>query len=299
MATTHLVNWNVRTVSSHSSLKLTPELFAPLSRIGVSCPMREGSKHEFVVKAQGRKKGGNSGDKSPRYDPMFARDGNTIECPVPWEQQPVNEYQMLNETGLFAWATDDLLSFGIRMTAVTVGISAFVGYPIAALSIDAKQEFLKCCMGASCGGMLAATVVTLRLYLGWAYIGNRLFSATVEYEETGWYDGQVWVKPPEVLARDRLLGSFKVKPALRRMKVTLVGLAISLVTIVGAMYMLHGPPPPIDLAEDTAETFGGTSRLSYSDAAARRYEPEAFARDDHLSHASAAAPTPALFDYCR
>lgn len=111
---------------------------------------------------------------------MFARDGNTIECPVPWEQQPVNEYQMLNETGLFAWATDDLLSFGIRMTAVTVGISAFVGYPIAALSIDAKQEFLKCCMGASCGGMLAATVVTLRLYLGWAYIGNRLFSATVE-----------------------------------------------------------------------------------------------------------------------
>lgn len=91
----------------------------------------------------------------------------------------------------------------------------------------------------------------------------------------------------------------QVKPALRRMKVTLVGLAISLVTIVGAMYMLHGPPPPIDLAEDTAETFGGTSRLSYSDAAARRYEPEAFARDDHLSHASAAAPTPALFDYCR
>jgi hypothetical protein len=34
-------------------------------------------------------------------------------------------------------------------------------------------------------------MISLRLYLGWAYIGNRLFSATVEYEETGWYDGQV------------------------------------------------------------------------------------------------------------
>ncbi|KAG0486820.1 hypothetical protein HPP92_008915 [Vanilla planifolia] len=34
--------------------------------------------------------------------------------------------------------------------------------------------------------------------------GNRFLSATVEYEETGWYDGQT----PEVLARDRLLGSF-------------------------------------------------------------------------------------------
>jgi hypothetical protein len=111
---------------------------------------------------------------------MFARGGSTVECPVPWEQQPVNEYQMLNETGLFAWATDPLLSFGIRISAVTVGVSALVGYPIVSLSINAEQEFLKCCMGALCGGILAATVVTLRLYLGWAYIGNRLFSATVE-----------------------------------------------------------------------------------------------------------------------
>lgn len=111
---------------------------------------------------------------------MFARGGSTVECPVPWEQQPVNEYQMLNETGLFAWATDPLLSFGIRISAVTVGVSALVGYPIVSLSVNAEQEFLKCCMGALCGGILAATVVTLRLYLGWAYIGNRLFSATVE-----------------------------------------------------------------------------------------------------------------------
>jgi len=35
----------------------------------------------------------------------------------------------------------------------------------------------------------------------------------VEYEETGWYDGQVFVKPPEVLARDRLLGSYEVRAA--------------------------------------------------------------------------------------
>lgn len=117
---------------------------------------------------------------SCRYDPLFARDGSTVDCPVPWEQQPVNEYQMLNETGLFAWATDDILSFTIRLSAVIAGISALVGYPVASLSINAQQEFLKCVLGASCGGVIAATVVTLRLYLGWAYIGNRLLSATVE-----------------------------------------------------------------------------------------------------------------------
>lgn len=228
---------------------------------------------------------------------MFARGGSTVECPVPWEQQPVNEYQMLNETGLFAWATDPLLSFGIRISAVTVGVSALVGYPIVSLSINAEQEFLKCCMGALCGGILAATVVTLRLYLGWAYIGNRLFSATVEYEETGWYDGEVWVKPPEVLARDRLLGSYKVKPALLRTKVTLVGLAISLLSLTGAIYALPGSPPPILPAENMAETLNRTSKHAYSDSAARRYEPEAFAGENDFSHASVATPT--LFDYCQ
>ena len=30
-------------------------------------------------------------------------------------------------------------------------------------------------------------------------------------EETGWYDGQVWVKTPELLARDRLLASYRVR----------------------------------------------------------------------------------------
>lgn len=29
-------------------------------------------------------------------------------------------------------------------------------------------------------------------------MGDRLLSAVVAYEESGWYDGQLWVKPPEV-----------------------------------------------------------------------------------------------------
>ena len=37
------------------------------------------------------------------------------------------------------------------------------------------------------------------------------------------YDGQVFVKPPEVLTRDRLLGTYEVKPTLARLKTTLLG----------------------------------------------------------------------------
>lgn len=37
-----------------------------------------------------------------------------------------------------------------------------------------------------------------RVLQGWSYVGDRLLSAVIPYEESGWYDGQMWVKPPEV-----------------------------------------------------------------------------------------------------
>lgn len=40
--------------------------------------------------------------------------------------------------------------------------------------------------GASFGSFLAVSTVAVRLYLTWSYVGERLLSATVEYEETGW-----------------------------------------------------------------------------------------------------------------
>ena len=40
----------------------------------------------------------------------------------------------------------------------------------------------------------------------------------VEYEETGWYDGQRWVKPEDILSRDRLVGNFQMQPALDRVR---------------------------------------------------------------------------------
>lgn len=67
------------------------------------------------------------------------------------------------------------------------------------------------CLSAGLGSLLVVAVAVLRIYLGWAYVGNRLLSAAVEYEETGWYDGQLFVKPPEVLARDRLLGAYEAR----------------------------------------------------------------------------------------
>ena len=50
--------------------------------------------------------------------------------------------------------------------------------------------------------------------------------ATVSYEESGWYDGQVWVKPPEILLQDRLVGTYEIYPGLLRLQSTLVFLLV-------------------------------------------------------------------------
>ena len=37
------------------------------------------------------------------------------------------------------------------------------------------------------GSLVIVALVVLRIYLGWSYVGDRLLSASVAYEETGWY----------------------------------------------------------------------------------------------------------------
>ncbi|MEB3174634.1 MAG: CGLD27 family protein, partial [Cyanobacteriota bacterium] len=53
--------------------------------------------------------------------------------------------------------------------------------------------------------------------------------------ESGWYDGQTWPKPPEVLVRDRLIVQYQVSPILRRLGVTLGGIFALLTLAVGAL----------------------------------------------------------------
>ena len=51
-----------------------------------------------------------------------------------------------------------------------------------------SAEFL---LSGTVGAAFVVALAVLRIYLGWSYVGDRLLSAAVAYEETGWYDGQV------------------------------------------------------------------------------------------------------------
>jgi hypothetical protein len=63
----------------------------------------------------------------------------------------------------------------------------FIGGPVAAQTYPMSQQPLQFFLAAGSGGLVPVVFVALRVYLGWKYVGNRLLSAVVEYEETGWY----------------------------------------------------------------------------------------------------------------
>lgn len=140
-------------------------------------------------------------------------------CPVPVEQQPIHEYQDVRESWFYSWGSRDLRGYVKPILVLWCLSWALVG-PIAAASfVPAKQpwEFL---LSASMGSLIVPTLVLVQLYIGWLHVGGRLRQQALPYEESGWYDGQVWIKPEEVVNRDRLIVDYQITPILRRIRST-------------------------------------------------------------------------------
>lgn len=157
-------------------------------------------------------------------------------CPVPHEQQPLNEYRELQESGFFRWATLDASQYFRRIIWIWLWSWAIAG-PVAAASFSPAKHPAQFFLAGAAGASLFLALALLRLYLGWSYVHSRLSSATVFYEESGWYDGQSWSKPLEVLAQDQLVVTYQVQPVLRRIKRTFAALAIALL-VGGLMWNL-------------------------------------------------------------
>lgn len=147
-------------------------------------------------------------------------------CPVPFDQQPLNEFYALKNSWFFSFFGFQFDTYIFRVITIFF-TSAFLFIPLILATIQFSWHvFLfneSICIFSFLG------LVLMRLYLGWSYVVDRLFSATVFYEESGWYDGQIWIKTPEMLTKDRLIGTYYVVPLLQRVKFTLAILATSII----------------------------------------------------------------------
>ncbi|XP_071693779.1 protein CONSERVED IN THE GREEN LINEAGE AND DIATOMS 27, chloroplastic [Rutidosis leptorrhynchoides] len=210
----------------------------------LSCPTQKVKDHQRLIRFNGRKWNRSSSQRiittMALKDEMDGRFSNLpgqswepgLETAVPFEQRPVNEYSSLKEGPLYSWGELKPPSFFVRLGGLWLVTFTVLGLPVSAASFNPSTDPIRFWLAAGTGTLFLVSLVVLRIYLGWSYVGDRLLSAVIPYEESGWYDGQMWVKPPEILARDRLLGSYKVKPVIKLLKQTLVGTGVLLVTAV-------------------------------------------------------------------
>ncbi len=140
---------------------------------------------------------------------------NESKCPVPREQQPTNEFIELSKSVIFSWpkTKKSLISVLIRFW-----LGAFVIFIIISTgSIYFKSSTLKYIFLSFFSSLSIPLLISIRLYLGWNHIFKRLTSEKVVYEESGWYDGQVWMKPLVLKEKESLIVSIEVKPILKNL----------------------------------------------------------------------------------
>nr|QCI06897.1 hypothetical protein [Halydictyon mirabile] len=140
-------------------------------------------------------------------------------CPVPFNQQPLNEYLELKKSFFFSWSICDTSRY-LRVLLQIFFLLWFICGLIIFYLQQNQLNILKIFILDFLFIDIVFILILMRLYLGWSYISNRLLSATIFYEESGWYDGQIWIKTMENLTRDRLVGLYQLMPCLNRIKYT-------------------------------------------------------------------------------
>lgn len=138
-------------------------------------------------------------------------------CPVPEEQQPLNEFKALQTSWFFRWALVPWRSFLPPMVGLW-GLGSLVAAPVTAASFPPTKFPLQFGVIASFTALIPLLMVLVQLYLGWRYVCHRLEQDTISYEESGWFDGQLWRKPEDVLVRDRLIVTYQLAPYLHRLE---------------------------------------------------------------------------------
>ena len=140
---------------------------------------------------------------------------NEFKCPVPREQQPTNEFIELSKSKIFSWPKTKK---SLILILIKFWVGAFVLFlVISSGSVYFKTSTLKYILMSFFSSLSIPLLITIRLYLGWNHVFKRLTSERVEYEESGWYDGQVWIKPLVLKEKESLIASIEVKPILRNL----------------------------------------------------------------------------------
>ena len=139
-----------------------------------------------------------------------------VSCPVPPEQRPLDEFQQLSESWFFSWPTGEVSSLK-RSLLISWVLMLPLCTLVASGSLTLKADPPRLVVAGAVAALVLPLLLLVRQWLGWTYVMKRLLAETVDYEESGWYDGQIWEKPLSWRERDLLVARYEVRPILGRL----------------------------------------------------------------------------------
>ena len=140
---------------------------------------------------------------------------NETKCPVPREQQPTNEFIELSKSKIFSWPKTKK---SLILELIKFWLIAFIIFLVISTgSVHFKTSTFKYILLSFFSSLSIPLLISVRLYLGWNHVFKRLTSEKVEYEESGWHDGQIWIKPLVLKEKESLIALIEVKPILKNL----------------------------------------------------------------------------------
>ena len=162
---------------------------------------------------------------------------NKIICPVPQNQRPINEFNSIRNSWIISWPFLERNIFYRKLMFSWLFITP-VSLTISYGSDYLKNNIFELIFLSFTASLAFPILILIRQWLSWVYIYKRLNSEKIEYEESGWYDGQTWEKPISWRAKDLLIAQHQIKPILNHLEVIIV-ILISVI-ISSTLFILSG-----------------------------------------------------------
>ena len=144
-----------------------------------------------------------------------------MTCPVPLDQRPLNEFNIIRKSWIISWPLLEKKFFYRKLLyswILIAPISLLISYGSDYL----RNNVFELTLVSLTASLLFPILLLSRQWLSWIYIYKRLNSESIEYEESGWYDGQIWEKPIDWRAKDLLIAQHQVKPILNHLKIVVI-----------------------------------------------------------------------------
>jgi hypothetical protein len=142
---------------------------------------------------------------------------NNIICPVPQDQRPLNEFNSIRNSWINSWPLQEKKVFYRKLILCWIFITP-ISLVISYGSDHLKNNIFELTIISITSSLLFPLLLLSRQWLSWLYIYKRLNSENIEYEESGWYDGQIWEKPIDWRAKDLLIAQHQIKPILNHLE---------------------------------------------------------------------------------